>query len=309
MFITVCICTFRRSSVTRTIRSVAGQDVGGDGVRFGVVVVDNDDTPAGEAMVRQAFAEAGVAGEYIHAPGRNISVARNAALAASRRNGDWVAFIDDDEFAAAGWLAELCKVATASGADVVFGPVKAAYGPDSPAWVREGDFHSHRYLANRRVIRDGYTSNVLIRLTSTAVEGQTFLNSFGRSGGEDTEFFRRLFLRGAVMKYAEHALVHEEVAATRQTFRWLAKRSFRAGAAYGRAKDLHRPQRVRVLAMASEAGKVLWSTAAAGLTAFRRYDSLKWFFRACVHAGALAYLLGLSIPDTYGGEPANGSRA
>jgi succinoglycan biosynthesis protein ExoM len=304
MLITVCICTFRRPSVTRTIRSVANQAAGGDGPLFKLVVVDNDDTPSSEGAVREAFSVAALPGEYVHTPGRNISIARNAAMEAARGNSDWIAFIDDDEFADSGWLAELARVATASGADVVFGPVKAVYGPDSPQWIRDGDFHSHRYLANRRVIRDGYTSNVLIRLTSPAVAGQAFLESFGRSGGEDTEFFRRLFLRGAVMKFAQDAVIHEEVAVVRQTFGWLARRSFRAGAAYGRARQLHQPQRIRALAAVSESAKVLWSAAAAGLTSYRRAQALKWFFRACVHAGVLAYLLGLSVPDTYGGEPA-----
>jgi succinoglycan biosynthesis protein ExoM len=302
MLVTVCICTFRRPSVVRAIGSIAAQKADAHRVPFRLVVVDNDDVPGSEAAVRQAFAQYGIAGEYIHAPGRNISIARNAGMEAARRSGDWIAFIDDDEFAGDDWLAELAATAAAANADVVFGPVRAIYTPDSPRWIREGDFHSHRYLENRRIIRDGYTSNVLIRLTSPALRGQRFLESFGRSGGEDTEFFRRAFLRGAVMRFAAGASVFEEVATARASFRWLVRRSFRAGAAYGRAKRLHRPGQVRALGMAMESGKVLWSAAAAGLSAYRRDRAFTWLFRAARHAGALAYLLGLSVPDSYGGE-------
>ena len=54
---------------------------------------------------RQLAAEAPFPVRYVHEPAAGVANARNAALAAAR--GDLIAFLDDDEEAAPGWLAAL----------------------------------------------------------------------------------------------------------------------------------------------------------------------------------------------------------
>ena len=88
----VCVCTFRRASVSDLLASLAKLETPGWRVR--VIVADNDDQPSARETVESAFAAFRLDGRYIHAPARNISVARNACLDAAQ--APLVAFIDDD---------------------------------------------------------------------------------------------------------------------------------------------------------------------------------------------------------------------
>jgi succinoglycan biosynthesis protein ExoM len=119
----VCVCTFRRPSVARLLASLAKQDLGGD-LTVRIIVADNDDTPSARQTVEAALKANGLRGVYLHAPARNISVARNACLQAAK--APLIAFIDDDEIARPGWLAGLVTAMDAKGVDVVFGKVNAS---------------------------------------------------------------------------------------------------------------------------------------------------------------------------------------
>ena len=55
-------------------------------------------------------------------PERNIALTRNRTV--SLADGDWLAFIDDDERAPESWLQQLLEAATAHGADGVLAPVE-----------------------------------------------------------------------------------------------------------------------------------------------------------------------------------------
>src|SRR5690606_33419483 len=111
-----------------------------EGYRVGIIVADNDEVPSARDLVLRLARELDLPVRYIHCPARNISIARNACLDASRAR--FVAFIDDDETALEDWLVRLVKAAESSRADAVLGPVRAGYGAEAPRWMRRGDFHS-----------------------------------------------------------------------------------------------------------------------------------------------------------------------
>lgn len=153
--IDVCVCTYRRPSLAATLQSIASQVLPA-GLEMRVIVVDNDDTPSARDLVTRACQDLGLTFLYLHAPARNISIARNACLA--HADAALAAFIDDDETAGPGWLAALIGTLDSAGADVVFGPVQAVYEPASPAWLRQADLHSTRpAIGAGAVIQTGYT--------------------------------------------------------------------------------------------------------------------------------------------------------
>src|SRR4051794_4289515 len=82
----VGVCTFRRAAVAETLASVGAQALP-DHIRLRVIVADNDETPSAEAVVRAAAEAYGLDLVYVHAPSRNISLARNACLEAA--SGDF----------------------------------------------------------------------------------------------------------------------------------------------------------------------------------------------------------------------------
>ena len=157
--VTVCICTFRRPSILRAVESVATQ-VLPDWISVRILVIDNDDTPSAQNAIASFCAKSSATIHYHHAPGRNISIARNAALDAVSTL--WLAFIDDDESASPTWLAKL--LAARAGAHAVFGPSEARYDHDVPFWIIAGDYHSTRVIDNENPIKTGYAGNTLIDL-------------------------------------------------------------------------------------------------------------------------------------------------
>mgnify|MGYP000930246670 CR=1 FL=1 len=205
MDIDVCVCTFRRASLRETLHSLAKQDMPAE-MRVRVVIADNDETPSARPLVDEARAELGLNLVYVHAPARNISIARNACLDAAQ--AAYIAFLDDDEIAPPRWLAELSAGLERLRADVVFGPVKAVYPADAPAWIVAGDFHSFAPVRRAHgAIDTGYSSNVLMR--RAAIGSVRFDPALGKTGGEDTFFFAELYKQGAQLEVCPAAFVEE----------------------------------------------------------------------------------------------------
>jgi succinoglycan biosynthesis protein ExoM len=292
----VCICTYRRPTVVETLCSVAAQSMPG-GVRLRVVVVDNDAMPSAQAIVLETAGALGLACRYVHAPGRNISIARNAALDAA--DAALVAFIDDDEVAAPTWIAALLAKQGETGAQIVLGPVRAVYG-DGPAWLRQADLHSIRPVIRAGgVIETGYTSNVLLArsVMTDAMLGSRFDLALGRTGGEDTCFFARLHALGARIAFADDALAHEAVPPHRAWLGWLLKRSFRSGQTH--AQLLAERRRWRPWLVAVAAAKCAYC--AAGVLC-RAPSPARWrafAVRTALHAGVVSRLIGVAAIRIY----------
>jgi succinoglycan biosynthesis protein ExoM len=291
----VGLCTFKREQVVETLASLGAQQLPPN-VRLRVIVADNEPEPNAEPRVRAAAEAHGLDLAYVHAPAHNISLARNAILDAVQ--GDWLAFIDDDQVAAPNWIASLLAAARDQACDVVLGPVTAVYPPETPRWIAAGDFHSFRPVKVGGRILKGYSCNVLIRAEIVRRAGLRFDLGLGRMGGEDDDFFYRLTDAGGVIGETDAARVFEPVPASRATLGWLLKRSFRSGQSHGR-RQLRRPLAGRmgqlVLASAKSA-LCLLGVAATALFPVRRR---KWLVRGALHAGAVARLAGFKELTLY----------
>jgi succinoglycan biosynthesis protein ExoM len=302
--IDVCVCTFRRPALAETLRSLAARRRPA-GYKVSVIVSDNDDEPSAKAMVERLAPTLDVPVRYIHSPARNISIARNACLDASRAR--FVAFIDDDETATEEWLTRLVAAAEASRAEVVLGPVRAEYRDDAPGWMRRGDFHSTFPVWVNGEIRTGYTCNVLMRMDAQALRDRRFSLDRGQTGGEDTAFFDLVHRAGGRIAYAPDAWTEEAVPAERATFRWLVRRRFRVGQTHGRLVAGRREGVGLLGELVLVAGKISFCLAAAALTlplpAVRNRNVL----RGVMHMGVLSGLMGLSELRQYG-VPAGGKR-
>lgn len=293
MVVDVCVCTFRRPSVAATLESIAAQ-VLPEGVSVRVIVADNDTHPSAQMLVSGVLAKTGLNGVYLHAPDRNISVARNACLDAVK--AALAVFIDDDEIARPGWLAALLSRQAETGADAVFGPVDAVYPKEGPSWLKAADMHATRPVFRRRQIEGGYTCNVLLNMA--AVGGLRFDPAMGRSGGEDTTFFTEFALAGGKLAYASTAVIDEPVPLSRTSLAWLKKRAFRNGQTHGLM--LIRKNRNRAVIGIAAAFKI----AVCGLmTVAGLWSAPKWrkaVVRGSMHAGVLAAAFGKKPLELYG---------
>ena len=131
--ITVCILTFKRAEMLRRLLlKLALQQCDGK-FRFSVLVMDNDRCESAREVCQQVPHEVDYRLRYDMEPEQNIARARNRCLEAV--DGQFAAFIDDDELPEDNWLLKLFEAAEEYGADGILGPVQPRFDVPPPAWI------------------------------------------------------------------------------------------------------------------------------------------------------------------------------
>lgn len=298
--IAIGICTFRRPMLTETLHSLAAQALP-PGTSCSVIVADNDDTPTALPLVEQARTAASHPLHYVHAPARNICLARNALLDKAADLGvDYLAFIDDDETATPDWIKNLLEQISASGDDAVLGHVQAVYRPDTAAWLHRVRPHDAAPVIQRdgRILT-GYAGNVILRLKSPALQGRRFNPALGVTGGEDDDFFSSMVRDGGTISYAPDAFVFEKVPPARESLRYLMLRKFRSGQTYAMITEPDRRGRLGVIPLTQAAAKTALLLTWAGLNVLSPDRRMRALLRASLHAGVCAHLLGTKTLELY----------
>ncbi|MEH6810520.1 MAG: glycosyltransferase family 2 protein [Hyphomonas oceanitis] len=295
--IEICVCTFRRASLAGTLHSL-GKQVVPEGITLRLIVADNDETPSAQDLVTRVAQDLPFPVQYVHAPSRNISLARNACLDAA--TGDFLAFIDDDELAPPDWIADLYALLAQGPYDAVFGPAMAEYPETAPNWIKQADYHSNVPTRRNGTVQTGHTCNALIRTNAPSFSGQRFLLEKGRTGGEDTEFFFRAWRAGARFAISEDAKVYEPVDPARLAFRWIAKRKFRSGITYGRLERGRLSLAKAAVSLCATILKIAYCILRAVLAVFSSTKRNFWLLRAVFHAGVITSILSVKEQELYG---------
>ena len=286
--VTVCVCTFQRPALLkRLLNELLRQEIGGL-FTYSVVVADNDEKLSARQMVLEFNARAPIHAVYCSEPAQNIARARNKAL--EHATGDYVAFIDDDEFPATNWLANLLKTFQVYQADGVLGPVMPHFEKPPPKWATKGGFferptHETGYPVTPKEARTG---NVLLHRRMLEGVKEVFDPQFG-TGGEDVDFFTRMMAEGRVFVWCNEAPVFETVPPSRCTRGYLLRRALLRG-----RNSLKNP--------AGRAGNILKSLFAVPLYALAlpalflagQHVFLKYLIKLMDHAGRLLALVGLN---------------
>lgn len=288
MKIDICVCTFKRDSIRRAMLSIDKQ-VLPQGATVRLIVIDNDVEPSAKGRVDETAALMTVPVKYVHAPAHNISIARNAGLDAT--DADWIAIMDDDEYAAPNWISSLLGHAIENEYDVVFGPAIARYPEGTPEWILARDYLSSYPEPRNGEYRTGPTNNTLMRASSPHILGRRFLLEKGRTGGEDTAFFFDVWHAGGRLGMCEKAIVYEDVDPGRLKFDWLNQRKFRSGMTYGRS-SLHSDHLVfRVLLAGLAAVKSAYCLTRAAAAFSSPTNRNFWKLRCTFHKGVMSAFL------------------
>src|SRR5438093_13469015 len=103
--ISVCVCTYKRPELlAKLLNALEHQDSGGL-FTYNIVVVDNDHTGSAGRTVQEFIKRSPIRMSYHIESERNIALARNRATA--NANGEFIAFVDDDEVPGRSWLGRL----------------------------------------------------------------------------------------------------------------------------------------------------------------------------------------------------------
>ena len=278
--ISVCICTFRRPHLlSGLLREVGCQETDAS-FTYSVTIVDNDVSQSSKEAVGEFQRVSFLRVTYDVEPEQNIALARNRALANSE--GDFIAFIDDDELPAIDWLSKLFQTCQTFQVDGVLGPVLPRFERRPPDWVKKGRFCDRPTHPTGFQIdwNEGRTGNLLIRREILDGMDPVFLPEFG-SGGEDRDFFRRLGKRGRRFVWCDEAPVYEWV----PPIRW--KRSFMVRRALLRGRmALNHKRGFGDLAKSFLA--LIGYTLALPVLLIVGHDLfMKYLIKACDHAGKL----------------------
>ncbi len=289
MRVTVCICTFQRPALLkRLLAEVSQQDVCGQ-FQYCVVVADNDALRSAEPVVLAMAAGYPVKLTYCCEPVRNIALARNKALSCAK--GEFVAFIDDDEFPVANWLRVLLGTCNGQGVGGVLGPVLPRFEGSPPSWVLKGAFcsrprHPTGFLMNWRECRTG---NVLLKREMLDGLEEPFRAEFG-TGGEDVDFFRRMMQRGHSFIWCDEAVVYETV----PPHRW--RRAFMLRRALLRGQTAWKQPEGRWLGIAKTIIAIpLYTMSLPILLLVGHHWYMKCLVRLCDHLGKMLAMLGMHL--------------
>jgi succinoglycan biosynthesis protein ExoM len=287
--ISVCICTLKRPELLhRTLSSLQDQQTCGL-FTYSVVVADNDAAESARNAVAEFSNAARLPVTYCVEPQQNIALARNKAIKSA--SGDWIAFIDDDEFPAPDWLLNLFKTCAAYQADGALGPVKPYFDTEPPKWVKKGGFFDRpNHPTGYKVAwEQSRTGNVLFRKNILNGLETPFRSEFA-TAGEDMDFFRRAMNQGCSFVWCNEAVAYEVVPSWRCTRTYLLRRALLRGSNFPK----HPEDRLRNITK-SLIAVPCYALILPILLVLGQHVFLKYLIKTLDHASRIVAFLGFTL--------------
>jgi glycosyltransferase involved in cell wall biosynthesis len=259
-----------------------------DQFTYSIVVCDNDACLSARPIVDELVSQTQLDIVYCAEPRQNIALARNRAIEHAR--GEFIAFIDDDEFPAPDWLSRMLAVLEETCASGVLGPVRPHFEAAPPRWVIDGKFCERPEHPTGTIMpwSQSRTGNVLFRRSIVANTRTPFRAEFG-TGGEDVDFFRRMTMRGEVFVWCNEGVAYEAVPPSR----WTRSYMFRRALLRGRNNLKIGHERVWALLKSAVAVPV-YSIVLPGALCLGQHVFMKYSIKFCDHLGRVLALLGIN---------------
>jgi succinoglycan biosynthesis protein ExoM len=289
--VSICVCTYKRPQLLERLLNKLQTQITQDLFSFSVVVIDNDAQESGKDPVERAQQRSTFEINYDVEPERSISLARNRSVHNSR--GDLIAFIDDDEFPDDAWLSSHLRTLLDTKADGVLGPVKPHFDGEGPVWLVRSGLLERSYFKTNQIIqdsRDTRTGNVLIwKRVFDGADG-FFDPKYGRSGGGDAIFFKRMMAKGKVFVWCNEACVYETVVPERQTRSYYLKRACTRG--LGEAWDTKFLSRGTIRSLIAIP---LYTLSLPFLLLFGQHLFMRYLVKNCDHVSKILGHLGIKL--------------
>ncbi|HXJ12313.1 MAG TPA: glycosyltransferase [Candidatus Limnocylindrales bacterium] len=286
--ICVCICTFKRLELLGKLLKELEKQRTEELFSYSVVVTDNDPAQSARDFVKEFSSISSLKVIYAFEPQPNIALARNRALANAQ--GDFIAFIDDDEYPESDWLFNLYKVCMEHKVDGVLGPVQPYFESVPPVWVTKGKFFDRptHETGYRVPWEEARTGNVLFRREILEPGEPPFRSQFD-TAGEDVDFFRRMMEKGRTFIWCNEAVAHELVPASRCNREYLLRRALLRGSNFHK----HPTDRLKNAAK-SLVAVPCYTLALPVLALFGQHVFLKYLIKLLDHGSRLMAYVGIS---------------
>lgn len=287
--VTICICTYRRPVLLDRLLRHAQDLRHGSGLVLDIVVVDNDDMPTAKEIVERHRSAGKLPILYLHEARKSISLARNLAVAAAK--GDYIAFIDDDEFPEPGWIEAHMQCLEDWPVDGVLGPVIPYFEDPPPSWILKGKLAERPRHATGTSIgqEDMRTGNAVLRRSLFHEDRYPFALKWGITGGGDTDFFERMVKRGRKFVWCDEGRVFETIPPERLRVSYYLKRGLLRGYVNSRKAPA-----VSLDTAKSIAASLVYTAVLPFLPLFGMRVFFKMLVSDCDHIGRLLGLLGIN---------------
>jgi len=193
-----------------------------------IIVVDNDIDKSAEKITNELKNEFCNTCKlnYHSYPEKGLANVRNEIFRqAFEFNPNFIACIDDDEYASPEWVNQLVSTIAANEGDIVMGPVIPIFETQVSPYISY--WFKNRTLNNNQKVIFFETCNFIISTKFLLNNKVDFDCRFNSTGGEDSYFGITALKKGAKIFWASKALIYETIPTKRASLRWLLKRSFR----------------------------------------------------------------------------------
>lgn len=297
--VSVCVCTYKRPALLKRLLTELSRQETDDLFTYSVVVADNDDAGSARAIVSDFRSQSSMPIKYCIEPMRGIAHARNRVVGDAE--GQFLAFIDDDEFPSTNWLRILFRTCNEQRVDGVFGPVRRHFDEIPPSWVLKSRFYDRRVEPTGKVVhwQEARTGNVLLKRAIIGDDPVPFRTEF--RVGEDQDFFRRKMAEGRVFIWCADAEAFEVVPPARWERSYLVKKALLRGA----SAALQPSCTVKSIAK-SVVAVPLYALTLPFSVLIGQHCFMTLLVRMCDHLGKLLALVGLEpIKEAYVSERPN----
>ncbi len=245
--INICVCTYKRPQLLNKCLSSLSEINLPENADVFVTIIDNDLEESARPIVENKSPSFPVQLNYKHEKQRGIPFARNRAIFETERlGGDYLVFIDDDEWAESEWLVKLYDYCRQYGGEIVVSGVVVSDIPEKTPTHISGLFNKKQRSTGTNLTSCA-TNNVLVPMILIRKFDLKFDESNPLAGGTDTIFFVQACSRGVVIKKMAEAIVHETIPENRLSIRWMAKRKYRAGITASWRKQQARRSRIGIV--------------------------------------------------------------
>jgi glycosyltransferase involved in cell wall biosynthesis len=283
--ISVCVCTYKRPQMLRRLLAeVVRQQTAGE-FTFSVVVADNDEEKSAEAIIVEIAGATSIPITYCVEPRQNIALARNKVVGSAA--GDYLAFIDDDEFPVPTWLLTLLRTCREYGVDGVLGPVLRHFDETPPKWLEKSKFYVRRVNPTGTKVdgEEARTGNVLIKRELVLGDPMPFRPEF--RAGEDQDFFMRKIDEGRKFIWCAEAEAFETVPPARWGKKYLLRKALLRGATAGLRTNM-------IGVLKSVAALPIYALALPFAFVAGQQHFMTLLVKSCDHLGKLLILVGIN---------------
>jgi len=243
--ITVALCTHNHADrLQRTLEDLG--KIISPSHPWEILVVDNASTDETSRLLSETqWRPCGIPVRIVHEERLGLSNARNCAINEAR--GKYLLFVDDDETPDPQWLRSYERDILAYAPDALGGCIKVVFEHgERPAWLKDELLGFLGYLDHGEGcwLTDHatpfYGGNFAVRNEVFAAVGN-FDAELGRkgqinSGGEDTEFYRRLLARGFSVRWVPDAIINHRIRVDKLRRNYFLDLHYRQGLSAGSRK-------------------------------------------------------------------------